>query len=156
MNPKSILRYTLVLLMLAGIGYIGLSEWMADAPASESVANADGTLPVMIVYYLSVGKDCTTCENLERYTREALDTHFAVDMEDGTIGWRSYDMELPEYAHFATDFELYTKSIVLVAIEDGALGRWKNLNGVWDHVYDKDKFIEYIREETQTFLNEAA
>lgn len=156
MNTKLIARYALLLLVLGSVGYLGLREWRggtnAAAPTTESLANADGTMPRMIVYYLSIGKDCTTCENLERYTRESLDTHFVEELAQGMIGWRSYDMDQPEHAHFATDFELYTKSIVLAAVSDGELVQWKNLTQVWEHVYDKERFIAYIRDEIQQFL----
>lgn len=120
-----------------------------SVPSAEALAKSR-----LVVYYLSVGKDCTTCENIEAYTREALDTYFSAQLASGEILFAKADMDLPQHKHFATDFGLYTKSIVLARIEHGERTRWENLTGIWDRVYDKPAFIAFIRDNINRFLDE--
>jgi len=136
---------------------MGLQEINArrSTAVADPIATVDGVTPDYIVYYFSVGKECSTCEQIEAFTQEALKTGFSDALTSGEIQWRTADMDKPEHEHFATDYSLYTKSIVLVAIEDGEHGRWENLEKVWDHVYDKPTFIAYIRERLAAFMDSA-
>ena len=154
MNPKSALRALLILFVVGSLLFMAVQEISArrSAPTTDAIATVDGVTPGVIVYYFSVGKECTTCENIEAYTMETLKTHFADALDAGEIQWKIVDMDKPEHEHFATDYNLYTKSIVFVAIEDGKHGRWENLEKVWDYVYDKPKFQSYVRERLEAFL----
>ena len=53
-----------------------------------------------------------------------------------------------------TDFELVTKSVVLVEYRDGEIVRFKNLKLVWQLVGDQDGFVTYVRDETADFIAE--
>jgi len=57
--------------------------------------------------------------------------------------------------HFAQDYQLYTKSIVLSLTKDGKEIRYKNLDKVWEYVRNKDRYENYVRDEVATFLKEA-
>lgn len=157
MNPKSILRALLLLFVAGSLVYMAVQEIAARRadPIAEPIAAVDGVTPDVIVYYFSVGKECSTCESIEAYTTETLKTHFADALATGKIQWKTIDMDKPEYEHFATDYNLYTKSIVFVALENGEHGRWKNLEKVWDYVYDKPAFTAYVRESLDAFLEPA-
>ncbi len=157
MNPKSIIRTLLIIFVVGSLAYMGVQEMTSQRSSSpdDSIAAVDGVTPEFIVYYLSVGKECTTCEQIESYTQEALKNHFAEDLASGKIQWRTADMDKPEHEHFATDYNLYTKSIVLVAVENGENGRWQNLEKVWDHVYDKDAFTAYVSDSLKAFMEPA-
>ncbi len=157
MSPKTFITALLSFLVGGSLAYMGIQEFSARRTADNSdvIAPVDGVTPEYIVYYFSVGKECTTCEQIEAYTREALTTYFADDLASGKIQWRTADMDKPEHEHFATDYDLYTKSIVLVAVENGERGRWENLPKVWDYVYDHDAFTTYIRDSLQAFMEPA-
>lgn len=154
MNPKSITRALLILLVIGSLTYMAIQEINARraTPTNDPIATKDGITPDYIVYYFSVGKECSTCEQIEAYTQETLKKEFKDPLASGKIQWRTADMDKPEHQHFATDYNLYTKSIVLVAIEDGEHGRWINLEKIWDHVYDKPTFTTYIRDSLQAFM----
>lgn len=150
-TSKNFLAAVLVAFALGSIAYsfvLGVSGTPDDTAEFASLpANAE-----LIVYYLSEGKDCTTCEHLDAYTREAIETYFAGDLASGRIVWRTADMDRPEHKHFVSDYILFTKSIVLVRVQDGIETDYKNLRGIWHRVYDKPAFIEYIRSEVEDFL----
>lgn len=146
---------TIVLLLFAAAGL--LFVMIGDGPVNGGRSHAGGpvlaTTPELIVYYMDMGKDCSTCLNLESYTREALDTYFAADLASGRIQWRIADLDAPENAHFVDEFGLYTKSVVLVRLEGGKQTRFDSLSRIWELVYDKDAYIAYIRDEVRAFLD---
>jgi len=55
------------------------------------------------------------------------------------------------HQHFVADYQLYTKSVVLVDVRDGKSGRWKTCprSGVLN---DKTRFARYVQEETRAFM----
>jgi hypothetical protein len=156
-KAKSIISTLLIVFVFGSLAYMGFQEMNAkrSVSASDPIATVDGVTPDYIVYYFSVGKECSTCEQIASYTQEALEAGFNDALTSGEIQWRTIDMDEPEHEHFAIDYKLYTKSIVLVAVEDGDHGRWENLEKVWDHVYDKPTFIAYIKDSLKAFMDSA-
>ncbi|MBI2433503.1 MAG: hypothetical protein HYV26_11595 [Candidatus Hydrogenedentes bacterium] len=160
MNAKNLLRNLLLVFACGSVVYLVAQEIRATRPNSTEIEEK-GAPPreetpgsTVIVYYLSEGKDCAVCDNLESFTLETLQTYFASELASGRLTWRSLDMDDPQHAHYVTDFSLYTKSVVLAEMRDGKTARFKNLEDVWDHVYDKTTFIEYIRTEIAAFLEQ--
>jgi hypothetical protein len=153
---KQLLRNALLALALGSVAYLAAQELAARrAPQAPNTAPV-GAETKLVVYYFSTGKECTTCEQIPAYAKEAVEAHFAADLASGGIAWRAVDVDDPVNEHFIADFQIYTKSIVLVAMNNGKQGRWKNLEKVWDLVYDKAAFMEYIRAETRAFMDAPA
>ncbi len=106
----------------------------------------------VIAYYFYGNKRCATCRNIEAYTREALQESFAGELESGELEMQFVNVDLPSNEHFIEDFDLLTKSVVLVRISGGRRVEWKNLDRIWDLAGTKKEFIEYIGGETERFL----
>jgi len=139
--------------MLAAIAFSVSCE--ADDGFQTTTAVAPQTLDVGVVaYYFHGNLRCRTCRTIEAYSEEAIRTEFADDLASGRLAWRVVNVEEPENKHFAKDFELVTKSLVLAEYEDGEVTRWENLNRVWQLVRDKERFLEYVRRSTREFLRE--
>lgn len=123
--------------------------------AGASPGAADPSVPPdLIVYYMDMGKDCTTCLYLETYTRETLERHFADALASGRIEWRRRDLDDPSNAHYIREFRLYTKSVVLVRQVNGEPVRHESLSRIWELVYDKEAFQTYIQREVRRFLDD--
>ncbi len=158
MNSKKLIRNLLLLFVAGSLAYMAVREASdrraktGDAPPAESY----GPAVKLVVYYFSEGKECTTCERIPAFTREVLDANFAAELTSGAIEWRAIDVDEARNSHFISQYGVYTKSVVLVRVENGKQARWKNLEGVWDLVYDKDAFVAYIRTEIRTNLDAAA
>lgn len=162
MNARKYIRNALLVLVFGSILYMAATE-IADrrqaksgSQAAESSTTDTGDVTKVVVYYFSEGKECSTCENIESYTREALETYFSHELSSGVIAWRSIDVDERRHEHFIPEYNLYTKSVVLVQCEHGRQVRWKNLEAVWDLVYDKPSFMEYIRDQTREYLDAAS
>jgi len=108
----------------------------------------------IVAYYFHGNKRCSTCRKLEAYSEEAVTGGFASELDAGELKWRVVNTDEKANAHFMTDFELVTKSVVLVEYHDGEVVRWKNLKLVWQLVGDQDGFLRYVRDETRDFLAE--
>ena len=89
-----------------------------------------------------------------RCSKEAITGGFASELENGELEWLVVNTDEKANAHFVTDFELVTKSVVLVEYRDGEVVRFKNLKLVWQLVGDQDGFIRYVRDETADFIAE--
>ena len=123
-----------------------------DAEASESTAAAPDN--GIVAYYFHGNKRCSTCRKLEAYSEEAITGGFVSELENGDLEWLVVNTDEKANAHFVTDFELVTKSVVLVEYRDGEIVRFKNLKLVWQLVGDQDGFVTYVRDETADFIAE--
>ena len=95
---------------------------------------------------------CTTCRTIEAYSREAILNHFKSDIDRGRLEWQVVNVELPKNEHFVKDYQLFTKSVVLVHIANGKQQSYKILNDVWELVGDKARFQAYIDKEVRGYL----
>lgn len=152
---KRILTTLLLLFAAASLLFVLASDGPVSSDTQNPVANVPVAAPELVVYYMDMGKDCTTCLNLESYTRETLDTYFASELASGRIQWRTVDLDEPANEHFIDEFGLYTKSVVLVRFENGAQTRFDSLSRIWELVYDKDAYVAYVRDEVKGFLDAA-
>jgi len=144
-----------VLLAVAVFGGTAINPSMAMADeAKTAAATAAGSDDGIVAFYFHGNKRCSTCRKLEAYSAEAITDGFAAELDSGELGWRVVNTDDKENAHFITDFELVTKSVVLVEYRDGEVVRWKNLKLVWQLVGDEDGFVRYVRDETRDFLAE--
>lgn len=158
MTPKTVIRSALLALVVCGVLYVVGRDILARRDATSTRTNATAQTPAatkLIVYYFSQGKECVTCDQIEAYAREAVKTQFPKELASGEILWRKVDVDEPRNEHYISEYELYTKSVVLVRMEKGKQIRWKNLEDVWDLVSDQPAFTEYVRSQARQCLDEA-
>ena len=159
MNAKKHFRNVLLVFAVGSLAYMVVKE-VSDRRAASHTATASAakvtTATQLVVYYFSEGKECTTCEQIPLLARTALETQFPDELKSGAIVWCAIDVDEARNAHYIDEYGIYTKSIVLSRIENGKQTRWKNLDRVWDLVYDKPAFIEYVQQEVRADLDAAA
>ena len=106
----------------------------------------------VVAYYFHGTYRCITCRTIERYSKETIERYFAQELKNGTLEFKPINVEEPENRHYIQDYQLFTRSLVLVRYKDDEQQEWKNLSEVWSYVRDKDKFYQYVKEETKKFL----
>ena len=106
----------------------------------------------VIAYYFHTTYRCTSCRAIEANSREAIERAFADELKDGRLVWKVVNVEVKGNEHFVKDYDLYTKSLVLVNEARGKPTQWKNLEKVWQLLQDKDKFMRYVEDETRAYL----
>jgi hypothetical protein len=120
----------------------------SPSPAAPAAASSSK----VIAYYFHVTVRCTTCRTIEAYSRETIRNHFKGDLDRGRLEWQVVNVQLPENQHFVKDYQLFTKSVVLVHVANGRQQSYKILNDVWELVGDKAKFQEYVDKEVRVYL----
>lgn len=169
------IRYlSLVTAVIAAVALAGPATGASDAPADEagkkppvtanpddrktdSVAAEDSTAaaPTFVAYYFHGTRRCSNCRKIEAYSAEAIQAGFADELKDGRLEWRVVNIDESENRHYIQDYQLYTKSVVLSSMTGGKEIKWINLDKIWQLLGDKEKFIDYVQEETRAFMGES-
>jgi hypothetical protein len=105
-------------------------------------------------YYFHGNMRCSTCLKLEQYSREAIENNFKDDLASGKLEFKAVNVEMSGNGHFADDYQLYTRSLVLSLVKDSKEVKFKNLTKIWEYVGNKQKFYDYVKEEIQSLLKE--
>jgi hypothetical protein len=150
--------------VIASAAYFVYTETTKEMPplqmAGESGVDPSATTEAdagdkVVVYYFHATKRCHTCKTIEAYSEEAIKSGFAEQLESGAMEWQAVNVERPENRHFIDDFQLATRTVVLVRVVDGVNKDWKKLDRVWELVRDKPAFVDYIWENTNDFMADA-
>ncbi len=123
----------------------------AESVLKESPIPLSPKANVVVVYYFMTTQRCPSCRAIEAYTKEAIEKGFADALKKRDMVCRMVNVEDSGNAHFIKDYQLYTKSVVLVKIRDGKQVSWKNLDKVWALLGDQKTFMAYIVDEVKSF-----
>ena len=160
MNPRKLLTATLLGFVLVSFGYLALRGSRAArgwrSPGVAQAASMDtapaGEAGKVIAYYFHVTVRCTTCRAIESYSKEVIHARFASELAAGRLEWRLVNVQLPENKHYVQDYQLFTKSLVVVRIENGKQKEFKVLNDTWELVGNKAAMQKYVETEVSGFL----
>ncbi|MCX5801849.1 MAG: nitrophenyl compound nitroreductase subunit ArsF family protein [Candidatus Eisenbacteria bacterium] len=122
--------------------------------SSEPQQPAPASTQKVLAYYFHGTQRCPTCMKLEAYSAEAIQSGFGEALRNGWLEWRVVNTDEPGNEHFVSDYKLYTKSLVIVKMQNGKQVEWKNLEKIWELVGEKDDFIKYVQEEVSAYLGE--
>ena len=154
---KTVFVFALGLVVLMAMASaIAEDKPVAQRVDSTAIANADSTqngADRLVVYYLHMNRRCATCEKLEAYSREAVDSAFAEQLNDSSIVFRVENFEQEGNEHYAKDYQLYSQSLILSRQHNGKETEWKNLDKIWTLVGDKREFVAYVQTEVASFLD---
>jgi thiol-disulfide isomerase/thioredoxin len=130
----------------------------AAAPVSDSLKTT-ATQPQqqqrqLVVYYFMTTYRCPSCHYIEETTRAAINENFAEQLKSGRMVFKMLNVEEPANEHFAKDYQLYTKSVVLSDTKGGKETRWTNLDKVWQLIHNDRGFEDYIVKEVKAYLGE--
>lgn len=120
------------------------------ATASHASAMPDGVR----VYYLHGNIRCRTCRTIEAYTKEAVETGFANELQSGKVTWRTVNYDQPSNWHYLTEYQVVGPTVVLAKWEGGKQVDWRNLNEVWEYVRDKQALQAFVQRHLREFLGQ--
>jgi hypothetical protein len=144
----SIVLFFLAVATLAAI-YVKSEKARADSPAASQSQTRDTKV---IAYYFHVTARCTTCRAIESYSREVIEQKFGADIAKGRLQFTLVNVQLAENRHFVKDYQLFTKSLVLVRFDNGRQAEYKVLNDTWELVGDKSAMQGYVEREVRDYL----
>ncbi len=99
------------------------------------------------VYYFHGKMRCPTCRNMESYSREAVEKYFKKEIGSGKVTFKVIDVETKGNEHYVTDYKLYTKTLIVSVSKNGKEAQYKNLDKIWEYSRDKEKFVNYVKNE---------
>ena len=123
-----------------------------ETPTTAQQLIADPKADVDVVYYFMTSQRCPSCMKIEAFTKEAVEQNFSEKLAEKDLVWKIVKVDEPQNRHFIQDYQLYTKSVVLVRYRDGKQVEWKNLDKVWNLLGDKVAFQDYITGEVKAFI----
>ncbi len=156
-HPLTMLLPALGILMLAVVGTTLAKPAANDSvtTASESGKANSAEQTKLVVYYFHGNVRCVNCVNFEKFTDELMRTVYADAIKQGKIEWKIVNFDEPQNEHFINDYQLFTKSLVLVPMKNGKQQGFKNLTGIWQTAGSKEKFQAYVRSEIDAMLQKA-
>ncbi len=165
MNAKIFFR-TVLLLFIAACIFFFVHDHFYDQPgqavqsASQSAAATSdssdaASVPAstrVIAYFFHGHGQCPSCRHLEAVSESAISDGFPGAMRSDAILWRAVDIEDPANRHFATDYQVYWSSLVLVKVRAGKPIASKNLEYVWQIQQDDNALRNYVQAEVRAYL----
>ena len=152
----------LFLVILAAVAVISTSFSvfaMGGVPKQSTSAHADvATISKgsqVIAYYFHGTMRCPTCHKLEQYSKEAIESNFKDALDSGKLKFREVNIDDKGNEHYGSDYQLYTKSLILSLVKDGKEAKWVNLDKIWEYVGNKQRFIDYVKNAVSDLLKEA-
>jgi hypothetical protein len=124
------------------------------APAVAAPAPAEPPATVFVTYFHTTAR-CVSCVKIENLTELTMTTRLSGPVAEKRVVFRSVNIDEPANAHFAKDYNLYTKSVVVSEVKGGSEVRWKNLDQVWHLLGNPESFQSYVEREVQAFLEKA-
>ena len=115
----------------------------------------DNSQAKVTAYYFHGSFRCSTCTNMEKFSREAIETNFKDALASGKIEFKAVNVEDRGNEHFVNDYKLYTKSLILSMVKDGVEVKSKNLDKIWELARNKQKFVDYVTSEINGFMKDA-
>jgi hypothetical protein len=149
-----------LLFLAAGAHFAGIGgeKSAAAAPVAAAVESRASTpeakaQPVkLVVYYFHTTARCYTCRLIENYSAETVQQRFAGEIGNGRIEWRTVNVQESANRHFVKKYQLFTKTVVVVRLENGKEVKHKALNDTWNLVDRKPAFQSYIEREVRGML----
>ena len=107
---------------------------------------ADTPKDRVIAMYFHRTERCPTCQKMGAYSEEAVKKAFAEQLKDGTVEFRNVDFQDPKNARLAKGYKIQGPTLIVAKIENNRVAAYKDLDGIWERVGDKPKFLEYVQE----------
>ena len=155
MNSKGLAKA--ILLLFVGISVVVLlaqefSKPEAPPPAAEANAvMAEGGSRV-VLYYFHTTYRCPSCRQMEALAQDAIQREFRRELDEGRLLWVPVNLEEGGNNRFIREYQLYTRSLVLVRIRNGRQAEWKNLRNAWVVLNDEAAFRSYVEAEVRAYF----
>ena len=109
----------------------------------------------VITYYFHSNVRCPTCHKMEQYIKEAIEDNFKDELVDGSLAIKIVNVDEKENKHFVKDYQLYTKTLIILKVKNGEEIEYKNLMKIWEYIRDKEIFFNYVITEINNYLKDS-
>ncbi|MGE9291651.1 MAG: nitrophenyl compound nitroreductase subunit ArsF family protein [Puniceicoccales bacterium] len=156
-----------LLLLTFALGAVGYWVWdrvtAPSSPAEFAIVDESqpeppaGTLqdqnsPVVVVTYFTTNARCESCRKIERLTQMAVDEEFTTEVKNGEVRFQTINLDEPQNRHFAQDYDLSFKTVVLSEETSDQVLRWQKLDQVWRLLHQPESFRAYVTQPIEEYL----
>jgi hypothetical protein len=128
-----------------------VAEVKADTTKTSTIAPVAASSKI-VVYYFHGNARCPTCFKLENFAKSEIEEDFKDAIQSGKLEWKTVNVEEKGNEHFADEYKLYTKSVIVSNHQNGKETSWKNLDKIWQLVQNESSYRQYIKMEIKTCL----
>lgn len=143
-KTMKVMKHTLLIFVWVTIGF-AIGKHCTDSDNSELNSSTTATgnrANIVRVYYMHTTFRCSTCNKIERMTKELLNTQYAEAMADGRIEFESVDFQ--NNAKLTELFDIISSCVVVTSVVDNKIVKHRRLDEVWTLLATPDKFNAYI------------
>lgn len=129
----------------------------ARAPVKRIAGVAElpaGAVDHVEVAYFHRTHRCSGCINVERLTRETLDTRFADRLQSGDISLVVEDTEAPADPDLVQRYEAWGSALYLSVAKGGTAYTWR-VDDVWFYVNEDQRFIDVLADQIRAIYGES-
>jgi hypothetical protein len=139
MKPLKMAIIAVFLLVTAFGGGVLLN--IDNAATAEQQATKEGAKNV--VTYFRGNVRCATCINLEAYSDEAVEQGFPREIANGTVEFKTVNIDEGDNRHFVKDYQLDSRSVVISRTEIWGKGGFSGAGVSAGHLPSKVRSPEH-------------
>ncbi len=155
MNPRGFLKA--ILLFFVAVSLVVLlagefnqrEELPPDAKVNALTTESGSTV---VVYYFHTTYRCPSCRQMEALAQSTIQRGFRRELDDGRLPWLPVNLEEGGNSRYIREYQLFTRSLVLVRIRNSGQVEWKNLINAWMLLNDEAAFRSYFEAEVRGYL----
>jgi len=125
----------------------------APAPAALPAADKKARARTAVVYYFYTDTRCSSCNTIEAYTKEAVESGFKSAYKGWQVTFKGVNTDEAANEHFVRDYWLNSKSVIVQKFSGDKALNWGKLDRVWTLLGDKEAFKAYVVAETHKVLD---
>jgi hypothetical protein len=154
MKPRLVIAVVAIIGILLALAVFAQNsrKSAANPPTAAAKTTNQARQSKIIAYYFHGTVRCVTCRKIESLSHDVVASDFAEPLKTGQLEWQVVNVDLPENQHFIRDYQLVTKSLVLVKYEDGKQVGYKNLQKIWTYINNEQAFRGYVKDELKAAL----
>jgi hypothetical protein len=107
---------------------------------------------IVVTYFHRQVRD-SLCLRLEASIKEAVESRFSQQLQDGRLEWRTANYEEPTNDPVASDYKFTTPCLVLARLKDGKIVEWRSLPEVWQRGSDPRAIVQLVERNVEEFLD---
>lgn len=121
-------------------------------PLASTVLAADAQPDRVVAMYFHRTQRCPTCQKMGSYAEEAVKQTFAKQLKDGKVEFHYIDFQDAKNDALAKGYKIAGPALVVAKVKGDKVAEYKNLQDIWTKVREKPQFIQYVRENVETYL----
>jgi hypothetical protein len=107
----------------------------------------------LLVYYFHLTERCNTCRSIEATTKKVLEENFKTELENGTILFEVFNVDLPENKSIAKKYDAYGATLALTPIvQEKETGIVDLTNFAFSKIHTEEVFISELKAKVAEYL----